>query len=249
LLFFSLSALILVLLQFGLSSILWNMPLLFGRVLSDSLTYPWQLLGLVGLCLAVLAGATLWLDRQLARLPLFGSIILLTILSVYPFLSPRFIRPEVTVPEAPLAEFGDAQLALVRYEFVAKTSGQTVGLQPGQTTIPLAGRGPLEAGDTLLLDVTWHPLQSFGKDLKVFVHLVDANDHILAQFDGQPRAGDYPTSGWIPGEIIRDTYAVQLPSDAPPGPYRAYLGLYDGVTNVRLPVVDSDAGRVIIDVR
>ena len=249
LLFFSLAALMLVLLQFGPSSILWNLPLLPGRVLSDSLTYPWQLLGLIGLCLAVMAGATLWLDRQLARLPLFGAIILITILSVYPFLSPRFIRPDVSVPETPQAEFGESQLTLVNHEFAAKTSGHTVGLQFGQTAIPLAGHGPLEAGDTLLLNVSWHPLQSFGEDLKIFVHLVDTNDRILAQFDGQPLAGEYPTSDWLPGEIIPDTYAVKLPLDAPPGPYRVYLGLYDAVTNNRLPVTGSDAGRAVIDVK
>jgi hypothetical protein len=101
----------------------------------------------------------------------------------------------------------------------------------------------------LITNVTWHPLQPFSDNLKVFVHLVDSNENILAQFDGQPRAGLYPTSHWIPGEIIKDNYPLPFPTDAPPGPYRVFLGLYNETTLERLPVPTDLAGRVILDVR
>ncbi|MBI1876694.1 MAG: hypothetical protein HYR94_00360 [Chloroflexi bacterium] len=87
LVFFSGAVVVIIVLQFGLIEPLWRLPLLPGYTLASSLTYPWQLLGLAGLCLAVLAGAGVWLDEQLTRLPLFSSIIILIILSSYSYLN------------------------------------------------------------------------------------------------------------------------------------------------------------------
>ncbi|RMF01740.1 MAG: hypothetical protein D6768_09935, partial [Chloroflexi bacterium] len=111
---------------------------------------------------------------------------------------------------------------------------------------PFTGLAP---GQTLLLHVRWQPLAVFDRDLKVFVHLVGAGDAVLAQFDGPPQDGEYPTSRWIPGEIIADTYPLALPADAPPGPYRLFLGLYDESTLERLPVTGDSQGRVILEVK
>ncbi|MEM7345104.1 MAG: hypothetical protein AAF485_12740, partial [Chloroflexota bacterium] len=91
LIFFLGATLILILLQFGLSSIIWQIPIAPNARLSDTLTYPWQLLGLTGLCLAILAGATVWLERRFTQLPLLGAIILLIILSSYHYLAPQFL--------------------------------------------------------------------------------------------------------------------------------------------------------------
>jgi hypothetical protein len=122
-------------------------------------------------------------------------------------------------------------------------------LEQGETTIPLAVHGALDAHDILVMKVAWQPLRPFEADLKVFIHLVDANDAILAQFDGQPQEGRYPTSHWIPGEIIEDAYPLIFPEAAPPGPYRVFIGLYDEPTLLRLPVPSDPAGRVIFNVQ
>ena len=68
LIFFAIAALFFALLQFSFTQPLWNIPLSSGYTLASTLTYPWQLLGLTGFCLAVLAGASLWLDEQLTAL-------------------------------------------------------------------------------------------------------------------------------------------------------------------------------------
>ncbi|MFN8459329.1 MAG: hypothetical protein U0401_32540, partial [Anaerolineae bacterium] len=47
------SVIILILLQFPLSQLLWQLPIFPGFTLADTLTYPWQLLGLAGLGLSV----------------------------------------------------------------------------------------------------------------------------------------------------------------------------------------------------
>ncbi len=249
LLFFGSTAVILVLLQFSITTFIWHLPIWPGHTLSNTLTYPWQLLGFIGLCLSVLAGAALWLNPQLTRLPVLSAIVMIIILSVYSYLLPQFIQPDTQTPALPQAEFGHHQLALLNYDFTVKTPGHTVGLESGSITVPLNIYGPPQASDTIIINVTWQPLQIFNDDLKIFIHLIDANQTVLAQFDGQPQAGTYPTSHWIPGESIIDSYPITLPVDAPPGPYQIYIGLYNETTGQRLPVPTDSAGRVLLDVR
>ncbi len=248
LVFFIAAALVYVLLQFGFSNLLWRVPLLPRFTLADTLAYPWQLSGLAGLCLAVLAGCALWLDDQLTHLPLLGAMIILVILSSYSYLEPRFIRLDLDVMDGPEAQLGSTQLALLAHNFSSVTHGNTAGVESGPIHIPLAAHGPLRANEMVEVNVTWQPLQPFTEDWKVFVHLVNADGQILAQFDGQPLAGDYPTSYWIPGELIKDTYPLLFPTDASPGPYRVFLGLYNEATGERLPVPGDLEGRVILDV-
>jgi hypothetical protein len=245
--FFLGSAVVLLLLQLGIAGPVWRLPLGPGRILAGTLTYPWQLMGFSGLALAVLAGAGPWLEPQLRSIPLFAGLVLLVILSSFSYLSPQFLRlpPDQTGPQALL---GPAQLALLDHEFVVITQGDTAGLERGETTMPLALHGPLQPDDTLLLKVVWQPLQPFGQNLKIFAHLVDANNNILAQFDGQPQAGDYPTGQWVPGEMIEDAYPILFPEQAPAPPYRLFLGLYDEAGLSRLPVTTDPEGRIILTV-
>ena len=250
LIFFAVAALFFALLQFSFTKSLWNIPLSPGYTLASTLTYPWQLLGLTGFCLAVLAGASLWLDEQLTRLPFFGSIIILVILSSYSYLSPQFIQVNREIMVGPQAQlgWGATQLTLLSHDFSVVINSNTAGLERGRTTIPLAAYGPLRADDILRLNVTWQPLQAFTEDWKVFVHLVDSKGHRLAQFDGQPLEGVYSTSHWIPGELIEDSYPLLIPADAPPGPYRVFIGLYNEATGARLPVPNDSEGRVVLNV-
>ena len=247
LLFFGGATLILIFGQLGALPFLWNIPFWPGYTLADTLTYPWQLLGLTGLCLAVFAGAAPWLDQQLRQLPLFAAVIIIVILSSYAYLLPQFIQGD-NHTTGPQAELGDAQLVLLEADFTVASSGQTAGLARGSFAVPLSLHGPPQAGDTLQLEVVWQPLRSFAEDMKVFVHLVDRNDNVLVQFDGQPQQGIYPTSQWIPGELIMDSYPLPLPAELPSGPYRAFIGLYDEATFARLPVSADSDGRVILNV-
>ena len=172
------------------------------------------------------------------------------ILSSYSYLSPQFIQvnQEFIGRTTGSIGLGTTQLTLLSHDFSVVINSNTAGLERGRTTIPLAAHGPLRANDILRLNVTWQPLQAFTEDWKVFVHLVDSKGHMLAQFDGQPLEGVYPTSQWIPGEFIEDSYPLLIPADAPPGPYQVFIGLYNEATGARLPVPDDSEGRVILNV-
>lgn len=249
--FFAAGAIVLTLLQFKVASFIWYTPVWPGQTLANTIIYPWQLIGLIGLCLAVLAGAAIWLGpaEQFARLPAFSAMIIIVILSVYPYLLPQFIQIDAYPLDQPQAELGQSQVAILDHAFSVVTSGHTAGLEQSETTIPLALHGSLRAGDMLMVHITWQPLQPLAQDFKVFVHLVDSRDNVLAQYDGQPRAGSYPTSQWIPGEMIDDAYPIYFPADALAAPYRIFVGLYDEPTLQRLAVPDDPAGRVIFNVQ
>jgi hypothetical protein len=77
------------------------------------------------------------------------------------------------------------------------------------------------------------------------VHLADANGAVIAQHDGAPAFGTYPTSAWKPGEAVVDVHDVQV--DAPPGEYSLLIGLYDPATLERVPAFDAQGKRLSED--
>jgi hypothetical protein len=89
--------------------------------------------------------------------------------------------------------------------------------------------------------VWWVAERQPGADYTMFAHLFDPADagHIVAQKDGMPREGAYPTSNWMAGEVVSDTIRLSL-DQVPPGSYRLTLGLYDGRTGERLAATTAD---------
>ena len=77
----------------------------------------------------------------------------------------------------------------------------------------------------------------------VFVHLIDAQDRIWAQHDGAPAAGEAPTSSWVPGQVVSDSHALDLPIDLPAGSYRLAVGMYNPATGERLELYDTAGAR------
>jgi hypothetical protein len=77
----------------------------------------------------------------------------------------------------------------------------------------------------------------------VFLHLRDEAGGTVAQHDGLPVAGDYPTSRWQPGETIIDPINFPLPADLPPGEYQFWGGLYRLDTLERLVVSHDTSGE------
>ena len=102
-----------------------------------------------------------------------------------------------------------------------------------------AATDTLAPGDTLSARVYWQAESEFSEDYKVFFQLIGPDGLLHGQVDQIPGSGQYPTTGWLPGEYITDDYAVALAQDAPSGDYQIAIGLYNANTGQRLPV-DSD---------
>lgn len=102
----------------------------------------------------------------------------------------------------------------------------------------------VQSGNMIGLTLYWQARGEVDQDYTVFTHLIDDEDRIWAQKDNQPLRGDYPTSFWDLGQVIRDRYELTLPSDIPAGEYEVEAGLYLSSSGERLPVLD-DAGRML----
>jgi 4-amino-4-deoxy-L-arabinose transferase-like glycosyltransferase len=103
-----------------------------------------------------------------------------------------------------------------------------------------------QPGDQLSLSLRWQSLMPMSNSYSGFVHVVDANSALWAQHDGPPLAGLYPTTHWIPGEIVPDLRRIDLPADIPPGWYRLEMGVYQPESAEHLIITD-DEGRVLGD--
>lgn len=116
---------------------------------------------------------------------------------------------------AVLAHFGD-DIELTRADLVPTGSGVAVHLR-------------------------WQVTAAPGQDYSVFVHMGDPAQAPLAQADGPPLGGDYPTHLWAAGEVIEDVITLTVPEELAggrlaDGRYPIHVGFYDPATGRRLPV-------------
>lgn len=82
------------------------------------------------------------------------------------------------------------------------------------------------AGETIHLELVWQAVMEMSESYRVFVHLLGDDGRIVAQSDGLPANWTRPTTGWLPGEFIRDGHSLTLPPELPPGEYMLVTGLY-----------------------
>ena len=92
-------------------------------------------------------------------------------------------------------------------------------------------------GASLLL--LWRAESSIQKDYTVFVHLLDAQSHMVAQSDAQPVEGHYPTHAWDKGEVVTDVHRLTLAADAFAKVDHIAVGMYTLADGKRL---SSSAG-------
>jgi len=226
LLFWQLVTLVLVALTLSPTALLWRIT-----GLSNLLSYPWQLLSLIGLTTSLLASSVVALDQRLAAFPLRAGLIALAVLASYGYLSPRFF--DFSIDFTPLAEhshvydmepvglpvtiLGDNQIALLDYRI----------------------EGPLRHGATVRLNVLWQALKPLDEDYTVFVHAVDGEGTIWGQRDTEPQEGEYPTTEWRLGEIVQDRYELQIDVAGPREGYQLVVGLHDSETEERLRLPDG----------
>ena len=109
----------------------------------------------------------------------------------------------------------------------------------------------LHNGDVLRLGLQWETEQPISTHYKVFVHLLDSQDKVIAQQDAEPMADLAPTTAWKAGEIILDLHGLALPASVKPQSLRIAVGLYNPENSERLAVRDARGlaqpdGRLII---
>lgn len=101
--------------------------------------------------------------------------------------------------------------------------------------------GSAEPGQAMTVRLVWQDVAAPTKDLTAFVHLLDAKGAIVAQRDSQPLGGEAVTSGWLPGEVVSDSYTIPLPAGVT-GTLTPEIGWYDATTGARVPVTAGGSG-------
>lgn len=93
------------------------------------------------------------------------------------------------------------------------------------------------APDQLEVLLYWRDEQRMGTDYKVFVHVFAPDTGVpVAQDDAMPHRGGFPTRFWAPGDVIVDRIPIDL-GGAPTGAYGLAVGVYDPLTQERLPLL------------
>ncbi len=77
-----------------------------------------------------------------------------------------------------------------------------------------------------------------GQNKEVWPSSIRRAEQIRGQQDNPPVAGTYPTTLWVPGEVVVDRYDITIRGDTPPGMHVIEVGLYDPANMQRLPVLD-----------
>lgn len=114
---------------------------------------------------------------------------------------------------------------------------------PGLTFVGYEWSGDsVAAGQSLFITLWWKVDADIAADYTSFIHAGTGLEGaaVVAQRDGQPCQGLFPTSHWRAGDLIRDSFAVTFPPDTPAGRYPLAVGWYIFPDFVRLPLLTAD---------
>jgi len=140
---------------------------------------------------------------------------------------------------------GAVEIRPLPRNFGAPQPGHPLEVRLGDS-VQLLSYDTAQTPEALDLTLYWQAWQRMDASYKVFVHLVNVETgEIATQHDAPPRDWTYPTTWWEKGEVVHETIALSL-ADAPPGRYRALVGMYDPATATRLAAVGAE-GRYADD--
>jgi hypothetical protein len=96
-------------------------------------------------------------------------------------------------------------------------------------------------GSTLTLKLAYEPAQANNPTATAFVHLLNANGQRVTGQDQPPQSGFYPTNLWVPGECVRESFTLTIPTTAT-GTLRVVTGFYgaDGIRFTTPITTDND---------
>lgn len=85
----------------------------------------------------------------------------------------------------------------------------------------------------------WQATQPISHSYKIFVHIMDADNQLIAQHDSLPALWTFPTDRWPTGETVIDFHSLTLPPEGCPDTCNIRVGMYSVETAQRLTVVDK----------
>lgn len=112
----------------------------------------------------------------------------------------------------------------------------------GQLKLLGCDLGPLWAapGDSVHVSLYWQALAKPESDYVVSVFFTDEGGDEWGELMREPLDGEYPTTLWQEGDVVRDRFDLPIGGAAPVGRYRLWVRLYDPMTQTYLPVAGSE---------
>ena len=102
------------------------------------------------------------------------------------------------------------------------------------------GAKQVTPGSDVVVTLAWAPTAPLAADHVFHLQLVTPDGQLLHELDWSPLGGEYPTSRWPVGRIVRDVLEVTIPGDASPGRVQLIVtaqGLEGSVQAGRLQIV------------
>jgi hypothetical protein len=98
----------------------------------------------------------------------------------------------------------------------------------------------IQPGDVIPVTLYWQAVKPIGADLIMFNHLIGSDQKIRGGRDRRAREV-YSTLLWAPGEVVIDSFTVQVDAQAPVGIYQLLVGIYlpVGQAPVSLPLLQN----------
>jgi hypothetical protein len=131
----------------------------------------------------------------------------------------RPLQALVVAPEQPLdLPFGE-HIRLIGYDL------------PDQLVAP---------GNYAVLTLYWRTDAVLTIRYKVFTHLLgstwnaEQGSFLWGQQDNEPQGDQWPTTRWVPGEVVVDRYRIKVDPQAPAGAYQLEVGMYGLLDGTRL---------------
>lgn len=91
-------------------------------------------------------------------------------------------------------------------------------------------RKAVKPGETVEIQTVWKMTAPLSPPLSIFIHITAPDGSIVAQWDGL----DVGVASLEPYDLFVQRHRVQIPANAPIGPYRISLGVYHPDSGVRL---------------
>ncbi|MEM7347231.1 MAG: hypothetical protein AAF485_23580, partial [Chloroflexota bacterium] len=99
----------------------------------------------------------------------------------------------------------------------------------------------------LLVAFQWQSLNPLADDYKIFNHVLNSDQTVVAQRDIDPLSGLKPTSQWQQGESFLDLYEIPLQADIYNEVNQLNIGFYRLDTGGRLLLFDSSGSSAVGD--
>ncbi|QDG52041.1 phospholipid carrier-dependent glycosyltransferase [Persicimonas caeni] len=150
-------------------------------------------------------------------------------------------NPKEFEPEIPLRFAKNGRIMPATYDDRLELIGWNIDRKPEDGTFPT-----YKWGEKAKLTFYFRVKKRISGQQKIFMHVDYPGSRIHG--DHEPANGDFPTNYWLPGDIVKDEYELNIDSYSSPGIYTIWMGFYRGSRRMQVEPKQAHDGdnRVLV---